>query len=311
MGKVMLAILLGALSMRAAADTFSAECDAMEHSCDVDDTSLLQEPAKPWHTHRRALHSMPSGPVGLPQLAQYRHAATSQGYNLTELLTAKISDTNTSECPSLQTMLFLKNSAANAKDMDLSLEVVMLVVLIASGVLIFLGHHLVIPTIFFVVASAGGVPTFKFVLDSTDYCLWPLVAGGVVFLIAGCCAVYFINVAFTIVGWAIGALAALQFEVAIMALANEISEEYAVYIFWAVVVVAAIVGGILMYYFEEDIFSVVTAAVGAYGLKISLSSLLVAEKGIEMTEEQQLVLVIVAFALGVLVQEYVVHEVEK
>jgi len=121
--------------MRAAADTFSAECDAMEHSCDVDDTSLLQEPAKPWHTQRRALHSMPSGPVGLPQLAQYRHAATSQGYNLTELLTAKISDTNTSECPSLQTMLFLKNSAANAKDMDLSLEVVMLVVLIASGVL--------------------------------------------------------------------------------------------------------------------------------------------------------------------------------
>mmetsp|Transcript_72475 Transcript_72475/g.137719 ORF Transcript_72475/g.137719 Transcript_72475/m.137719 type:complete len:311 (-) Transcript_72475:214-1146(-) len=207
-------------------------------------------------------------------------------------------------CPAQTTSKLLKGVFNDAKEVevDLTSDISIIVLLVASLLMLLMGNRLVKPSVFIIVTSAVFYPTLETLLGQTDSCTVPLYFAAGAGLLCGLVATCFLKPSFFVVGTVIGVIVAYQFQAAILVLLEQAAWNGLMDYYWIVAVLLSFLCGVFMYELAEELFSIASSFIGAYAFEISLRAFLIVYLQYEMPDGTALLVMVGAFAVGCVVQ---------
>jgi hypothetical protein len=193
------------------------------------------------------------------------------------------------------------------KASNLAADAIMVLLMLVSLFILFLGAKIAISSLFLIVASAGFYLTFAILTATTDACTMPLVLATGAGLICGLIAVCMWKPAFVIVGAATGMMIAYEILASVGVFAGGISDSGMRILYWISVVIAALIGAWFGFHYAEDALALVTSLLGAYGFEIGLRGFLEVFSAFQMSDMASLITLFSAFIFGFAFQLSSVH----
>jgi len=172
-----------------------------------------------------------------------------------------------------------------------------------SAVVLF-GHCLVTPVVLTTSAFAGFYFTFELLKAtfpaSCAVPVWGAVLTGVV---AAAAAAFFIELAIIVPGALFGAVLAYQAQVFLTSVSPHLrNAPIMVKYYWCVALLSALVFAFVAHKLREDIFILITSALGAFGVTVATRGLLLDYAHVHMSDMSEFIVMVATFILGMVYQ---------
>lgn len=203
------------------------------------------------------------------------------------------------QCPAQTVDALFKGFEAKYKEVnEWTTDTVMIVLMLVSLPLLFLGSKLVMPSLFIIVGGSVFLASFTLLKAVTSDCSLPVYAAAIAGVVAGLVAMKLTRVSFFIVGAVIGLILAYQVKAIVIDIAEKSYQSTVMKYYFVLAILVALLMGKFVHDAREDVFAFVTALIGAYGFEISLRAILLIFFEYSLSELASICVWAGAFILG-------------
>eukprot|EP00437_Effrenium_voratum_P028165 CAMPEP_0181406882 /NCGR_PEP_ID=MMETSP1110-20121109/5497_1 /TAXON_ID=174948 /ORGANISM="Symbiodinium sp., Strain CCMP421" /LENGTH=308 /DNA_ID=CAMNT_0023529301 /DNA_START=311 /DNA_END=1237 /DNA_ORIENTATION=- len=173
-----------------------------------------------------------------------------------------------------------------------------------SAVVLLLGHKLVAPVVLTTSAFAGFYFTFELLKAAFPAsCAVPVWGAVLMGVVAAAAAFFFLELAIIIPGALFGTVLAYQAQVFLTSVSPHLrNAPIMVKYYWCVALLSALVFAFIAHKLREDIFILITSALGAFGVTIATRGLLLDYAHVHMSDISEFIVMVATFILGMVYQ---------